>query len=374
MCHAERSSECSRSARTSAASRNEDETLSGNYEFNYNGTMTPLLVGNLTNIRYLTGLDMTAGLMLLTQKKRFLFVDDRYSEKAGKETSRNITVLHMDELETRMQKFKRVRFESNEITYARLVRWKKRFQATKLVPSENVIEELRRKKRKDEIKAIHKACRITDVILKNVPAFLKPGVTEKEVAWKIESEAKKRGADDMAFETIVAFGEHTSRPHHRPTKRKLKKGDLVQIDMGVKVNGYCSDCSRVFFTTNPTPDQKKVFDLLIQLVKETTKMMKPGTLNTALDRHARNALKKKGFGDNFLHSLGHGVGLEVHEGINLSSRVQGKMKKKILRNEVLTTEPGVYFAGKWGMRIEDTILVTAKGGMRLSKAPYKFLH
>jgi len=145
----------------------------------------------------------------------------------------------------------------------------------------------------------------------------------------------------------------------------------VQIDMGIKVDGYCSDCSRVFFTGKPTKEQKKVFDLLLLIVKETTKMAKPGALNTKIDKCARDALTEEGYGDLFLHSLGHGIGLEVHEGVNLSSKlVGGRRAMPLFSNEVVTTEPGVYFAGKWGMRIEDTVVVTRGGGKRLTKMPY----
>jgi len=339
----------------------------------------PLLVGNLTNIRYLSGLSMTAGVILLTQKQKILFTDDRYLEKAKEEAKRGIRVRHIEELPKYMKKYRRVRVEADDLTITRLKRWKKKFRGTKLVPSEGIIEEMRRRKKPAELKALMKACRITDKILAMIPKRLVRAcrsvarnapthLTERALAWEIEKLAHDFGVDEMAFETIVAFGPHTSRPRHRPTKRKLKKGDLVQIDMGVKVDGYCSDCSRVFFTGKPTKEQREVFDLLLCTVKETTKMAKIGSLNTALDTYAREKLKKEGYGDLFLHSLGHGIGLEVHESINISSRAQ---RKRLLAQEVVTTEPGIYFAGKWGMRIEDTIVVGRSGGRRLTKAIYR---
>ena len=212
--------------------------------------------------------------------------------------------------------------------------------------------------------------------------------TEKSLAWHIEKLSHELGADCMAFETIVAFGSNTSRPHHRPTAKKLQKGDIVQIDMGVKVHGYCSDCSRVFFTGMPTEEQQQVFDLLKKIAKETTRMAKAGVSNRTLDTWARNTLKKtliptllvhRSLGEGgtrtqtldvfFLHSLGHGVGLEIHEGINLTSKNVGAPQRGALRrNEVITIEPGIYFAEKWGMRIEDTVLVTRKVGKALTRA------
>ena len=323
--------------------------------------------------------------MLVKGARRMLFVDNRYTEKAADEAKRGVQVLHGDELPKVLKRLKKVRFESENVTVARLQRWKKRFKGTAFIPSEGVVEEWRRLKMTEEIIATKKACAITDKVLRAVPRMLSVGaplrgarfgMTEKELAWKIEKLSRENGADAMAFETIVAFGPSSSRPHHRPTERKLRKGDLIQIDMGVKVKGYCSDCSRVFFTAQPTAEQKKIFDLLLAIVKETTKMMKIGASNQIIDKYARKILKKHSIpalapantlDQLFLHSLGHGVGLDIHEGLNISSRAK---KTKLLKNEIVTTEPGVYFAGKWGLRIENTVLVAKKRGIALTKAPY----
>jgi Xaa-Pro aminopeptidase len=352
----------------------------------------PLLVSNLTNIRYLSGVHLTDGLMLVRKSAGarhavpLLFVDSRYTEKAADEAKRGIKVLHRDELPKWIKRLKKVRFEANDVTVTRLQKWKKIFRGTQFIPSEGVIEELRRAKKKEEILCTKKACRITDKVLQEIPRILRvgaprqgapSGMTEKELGWKIEKLSRELGADAMAFETIVAFGPSSSRPHHRPTERRLRKGDLVQIDMGVNVKGYCSDCSRVFFTGKQTPEQKKIFDLLVAIVKDTTKMAKVGAHNTALDKFARKRMRQmspkrktkneKRYDELFFHSLGHGVGLEIHEGINISSRAK---KMKLKPNEIVTTEPGVYFEGKWGMRIEDTVLVGKKSGLRLTQAPY----
>ncbi len=328
---------------------------------------SPLLVSNLINIHYLSGVNLTDGLLLVRERKRtmLLFVDSRYTEKAADEAVRGIRVIHGNELPKYLKRFKRVRFEADDMTVARLQRWKKQFRGLKFLPSEGVVEEWRRAKTKDEVRATLKACRITDRVLSAVPRKIRIGMSEKELGWEIEKRSRSLGADAMAFETIVAFGPSTSRPHHRPTDRKLHKGDLIQIDMGVKVAGYCSDCSRIFFTAKPTTEQKKVFDLLLAIVKETTKMAKTGASNRALDRYARKVLKKFGWDKFFLHSLGHGVGLEIHEGLNISARAKSTRLKK---NEIVTTEPGVYFEGKWGMRIEDTVLVGKNSGRALTKA------
>jgi Xaa-Pro aminopeptidase len=339
--------------------------------------MQPLIVTNLTNVRYLTGMDISWGIVLLSRKKH-LFVDGRYIERARME-AKNMIVHPIDDLEKEMKRLQSVRFEALDLTVDRLQRWKKRFKGTTLIPSTNVIEDLRRSKTEMELKAIRKACRITDQILARIPMILSDCCkdaeccppTEKSLAWDIEKLAHDFGADELSFDTIVAFGPNTSRPHHKPTSRKLKKGDIVQIDMGVRVNGYCSDCSRVFFTEKPTEEQKKVFDLLVRIVQETTAMAKPGVSTAALDTYARKAMKKDDYDTHFLHSLGHGVGLEIHEGVSLSSQKLKVRSQKLKADEVITTEPGIYLEGRWGMRIEDTIVVTAKGGNSLTKFSYE---
>jgi len=354
--------------------------------YNYTIDMAiPLLISNLINIRYLTGVQMTFGLMIMSGKRRMLFVDSRYTEKAKQACFSGTTVRSIDDLERHLKRCKKMRFEAEDVSVARLGRWKKKYRWIRFVPSAGVVEEMRRSKNKEEIRAIRRACKITDEVMMLIPSLLRiRNITEKRLAWEIEKLSRELGAESMAFDTIVGFGDHTSRPHHSPTNRKLKKRDIVQIDMGVKVDGYCSDCSRVFFVGESTEEQRNIFDLLIKTVKETTKQVKDGVTNHALDRYARTMLRRgaplgrpgekimiltsgKNLDTLFTHGLGHGVGLEIHEGMSLSKRAA---KQTLKTNEIITIEPGVYLEGKWGMRIEDTILVTKNGHTRLTKAPF----
>jgi Xaa-Pro aminopeptidase len=158
----------------------------------------------------------------------------------------------------------------------------------------------------------------------------------------------------MAFPTIVGFGENTAFPHHHPTTRRLKRGDIVQIDLGVKAGGYCSDYSRVFFTAKPTAEQRKALLALKRAKAAAEQLIRVGMENRVLDLKAREVLASFGIEKAFTHALGHGVGLEIHEGLSISKKAK---RKKLLKNEVITIEPGVYFPGKWGMRVEDTIVV-----------------
>ncbi|PIR52296.1 hypothetical protein COU77_01175 [Candidatus Peregrinibacteria bacterium CG10_big_fil_rev_8_21_14_0_10_49_16] len=152
----------------------------------------------------------------------------------------------------------------------------------------------------------------------------------------------------------MAFGKHTSHPHHHLTALRLKKGDIVQIDMGVRVDGYCSDLSRVFFTKRKTTEQERVHGVLMRAHDNAVQAALSGRTNHELDRIARALLAQEGIEQAFTHALGHGVGLDVHEGITISSHAP---KQKLLQNEVIAIEPGVYFPGKWGMRIESMVYV-----------------
>lgn len=315
-----------------------------------------LLLTNLTNIRYLSGVQMSAGFMLILPRRAFLYADGRYFEKA-EATARHCTVKPADALKKDLLKLRSCAFEAENVTIARLQRLEKAFSKLRFIPRNDIVESFRRSKSGDELHCIKKACAITLRILKSVPASLKPGVTESDVAWIIAGLARKAGADGMAFETIVGFAEHTALPHHRPTDRRLKKGDIVQVDMGVIYKGYCSDYSRVFFTADPTPDQKKALRALKEAKKSAEELVRVGASVRSLDQAARAVLKTHGYGPEFSHSLGHGVGLDIHEGVTISSKAKDT---KLLKNEVITIEPGLYFAGKWGMRIEDTIVVKAR--------------
>ncbi len=312
-----------------------------------------LLVTDLKNIRYLSGMTMSAGCLLVLPRKMVLYADGRYAERA-RAVATGCTVKSPAELKEGLSELRSCAFEADQVTVARLERWEKTFKRTRFLPRSGVIEQFRRSKTADEVRSIKHACDITLSILSAVPRMLKPGVTEEAIAWSIAELARKKGAGGLAFETIVGFGEHTALPHHHPTARRLRKGDIVQIDMGVTVDGYCSDYSRVYFTAAPSAEQKKAYTALQKAKKSAEKLVKTGASTRALDREARRVLKLYGYGPEFCHSLGHGVGLDIHEGVTLSTKAPDQ---KLLRGEVITIEPGLYFQGKWGMRIEDTIIV-----------------
>ncbi len=314
------------------------------------------LVTDLTNILYLTGLSVSAGCVLVQHTKYSLFVDSRYLEAARKIERRGLCIAPLESLEKILKEIGTVGIESGSVTVERMSFWKKKYKNTKFIQTSGVVEEFRRVKFPDERRKMHRASDITRSVLRGIPRLLSIGITERELAWIIEVECRKRGGEGMAFDTIVGFGEHSAIPHHHPTDRKLRKGDIVQIDMGAKYGDYCSDFSRVYFTKKPTEDQKKALSALEQASAAAMKMLKSGVTNRALDLTARKILRTHGYDKEFSHALGHGVGLDIHEGVTLSSRAR---VRKIKKNEVITIEPGLYFPGKWGMRIEETIVVSS---------------
>ncbi|TSC79049.1 MAG: Xaa-Pro dipeptidase [Candidatus Peregrinibacteria bacterium Gr01-1014_25] len=194
---------------------------------------------------------------------------------------------------------------------------------------------------------------LTKELLRRVPSALRVGMTERSLSWRIEQWARELGAERMAFDTIVGFGSHTSMPHHRPTSRTLRKGHLVQIDLGIVYRGYCSDLSEVFFTARPSAMEEKVVGALKEAKKTATRAAVAGAVAADIDQAARRILRSYGLEEAFCHALGHGVGLEVHEGVTISP----KSKDRLLPGEVITIEPGVYFPGKFGMRVEDMVFV-----------------
>jgi Xaa-Pro aminopeptidase len=252
------------------------------------------LISTVANIFYLTGLRVSAGLLLAQRSGYTLFLDRRYLEAARQNIRKGILLKGAESIQDTLLKLKAVALESDDITLSRFAVWKKKYKNTKFVQSSGVVEEFRRSKAGDERRKILKACAISKSVLRLIPTLLVPGISEKDLAWRIESECRRRSADGMAFGSIVAFGANTARPHHHPTDRRLKKGDLVQIDMGATYDGYCSDYSRVFFTGKPTSDQKFALHALKKASASAVALLKPGVTNRALDICARKVLKSFG--------------------------------------------------------------------------------
>lgn len=315
---------------------------------------TGFVVTNLKNIRYLTGQRLSAGTLIIRRDSSTLCVNLQFDSVDEATAGTSLRIEDSAAFPRLLGELSVIFFEADDISVSRLAGWQKACKNKKFMPMTDRVEYLRRTKSPEELASIRAACSITTKVLREIPTMLKYGRSEKDIAWMIRGRCRDLGADAMAFETIVAIGENTSRPHWRPGERKLRKGDIVQIDMGAAYDGYCSDYSRVFFKGDPTPEQAKAYRALKKTKKAAEAMLRPRVTNRELDSEARRVLGEYGYDKEFYHALGHGVGMDIHEGVTISSKAK---RTTLLRNEVITIEPGLYFPGLFGMRIEDTVVV-----------------
>ena len=247
--------------------------------------------------------------------------------------------------------------------YKELIR---KYKINNLVETEHIIEKQRMIKDQEEIRNISKACNITDECFKHILKFIKPGMTEKQIAKEID-EFYNTKAEGVSFETIVASGENTSKPHAVPTERKIQEKDIITIDMGCKVNGYCSDMTRTFFVGEILEEVKPIYDLVLKNQVQTMQDFKDGVSTRLLTKMVENDFKLHNY--DLIHSLGHGVGLEIHEAPYVGYKIDIPLKE----NMVVTNEPGIYIPGKFGVRIEDTVQITKFGCVSLTNSDKNYI-
>ncbi|MBF0570127.1 MAG: aminopeptidase P family protein [Candidatus Omnitrophica bacterium] len=323
-----------------------------------------LLVTDDINIRYLIGFPAADSWLLVTQRKAFYVTDFRYTLEARKGLPERIEVvqakgtlleavidlakkekvrhLGLDEWHVTLQQFRRLKTLAG--------------RSLGFKPADNVIEALRSVKSPDEIALIRKAIKINLAGFRYIQRFIKPGVTEKVLLYKLEDFIRSQGVG-FAFSPIIASGPNSALPHAQVTERKLRQGEPLLIDLGIRLNGYNSDLTRMFFLGRMPTSLGKVLSLIKASQREAVKVIRPGVAAKAVDAASRSFLEKHGLARHFGHSLGHGVGMDVHEGPRLSEKSGAILQE----NMVVTIEPGVYFPGKYGVRQEEMVLVTKTG-------------
>lgn len=326
-----------------------------------------MIISNPVNIEYLTRIK-AEGILLLTRKENIFITDGRYIEELNSVLTLydEVTVydakgLTTDDYENFFMFCENVGFEENHVTYAQYKEYIRKYKINNFVETEYIIERERLTKDEDEIKSIKKACKITDDCFTYIIKQIKPGITEKEIAKKIK-EYYNEYAEGESFETIVASGENSSKPHAVPTNRKIQEKDVITIDMGCKVNGYCSDMTRTIFVGEVPEQIKPIYDLVLKNEEQTLIEYKEGANTRILTKSVENDFALNGY--NLIHALGHGVGLEIHEAPYISFRNDTTLRE----NMVVTTEPGIYIAGQFGVRIEDTVQITKDGCISLTKS------
>ncbi len=315
-----------------------------------------IIISNPNNIRYLTGLS-EEGILIIAPKENIFVTDSRYIESVNKKLTIDDEIVAYDsrnlnkyDYEAIFMNTENVGFEEKYVTYENYKKYLQTYQVN-FVETEGLVENQRIIKDEEEIKNIKEACSITDKAFEYIIRNIKTGMTEKEIAFEIEKFMIFNGADDLAFDIIVAFGENTSMPHYSPTDRIIQKGDIIQFDIGCKYNGYCSDMSRVVFVEEVKEEYKEIYNFVLQEQKRLSEALKDGAnIKTVIkDRETEYRLKNY----EIMHAFGHGVGLDIHELPLLKSNQDNILKE----NSVIAIEPGVYIPGKFGIRIEDTYLV-----------------
>ncbi|MFZ2145674.1 MAG: aminopeptidase P family protein [Sedimentisphaerales bacterium] len=332
-----------------------------------------LIVTKPANVTYTTGFMGEDSWAAITRGNVYLLTDSRYTEQAQSECPCCTIIERADSLAEAVaqlvKKLKSVRTVTVEksASLADYEALKKHVKA-RFRSVANVIEIVRSSKDNFEIKAIEAAAAIATRALKQTLPHIKPGVTESELAGMLDFQIRKLAATN-SFPTIVAFGPNASRPHHQPSKKKLKQKDAVLIDFGAKYKGYCSDITRCFVVGRPTAFYQKVYDVVEQAQAAAIKMIKAGVKMKRVDAAARKVIDKSDL-PVYGHGTGHGLGLEIHESPFLKVKSKGTLKA----GEVITIEPGVYIPGKLGVRIEDDVLVTKTGSRILTRnCPHSFL-
>lgn len=332
------------------------------------------LVTSPYNLRYLTNFTGTTGLAVITLTKAFFVTDFRYTEQATAQaqgfeivTNKGPIFDEVARLST-TEAIKALGFEENFVSFADYETLEDLLESA-LVPISGMIETLREVKDETEIELIQKACAIADQGIANTLKTIRPGMTEIEVANQLDFFMRSLGATSVSFETIVASGVRSAMPHGVASPKVIEQGDLITIDFGCYYEGYVSDVTRTFSIGDPGEKLKEIYQIVLEANQKVIEAAKPGMTGIALDAIARDHIASYGYGEAFGHSTGHGIGLEIHEGPNVSFRAD----KAFVPGNVITNEPGIYLPGIGGVRIEDDLLITATGNKVLTHAPKELI-
>ena len=337
-----------------------------------NWEIDAILITNSNNRRWLSGFNGSAGMLLVSADKALIGTDSRYWEQAEEQAPGFDLFRFKGPMDAAVLEFidqigaAHIGFEADHVTVGQYdkfaavtgIAWKQ---------IKNILIQFRQMKDEREISTIHAAAAITDTAMRLVNTLAQPGITEKELAWKLEKVMREDGATGLAFPVIVASGSNSARPHHEPGDRPLAIGDPIIIDMGAELDGYCSDMTRSFYLGADNIEQfYKIYNIVLEAQQNALDNMRGGMTGKEIYSLARDIIDNAGYGAEFSHSLGHGVGIEIHEMPRLSSLADDEI---IEDGVVVTVEPGIYLSGWGGVRIEDLVQVTEDGVKVLSSCP-----
>ena len=335
-----------------------------------------LVLTNLANGRWLTGFSGSAMVVVLTADDLLVITDGRYATQApaelaaagveGRVVIANRGGEQQEAAAGAVAGLGRIALEAENVSWSRYRKFAGEwFAGAELVPSTGVIERLRRRKSPEEVARVAAAAAVADGALAEVLPRLAERPTEGEVAAELDHLMRRGGASGSAFDTIVAAGENSALPHARPGPSRIEPGDLVVIDFGAIIDGYRSDMTRTVCVGEPRPPGGRVYEVVRESQQAGVDAVAAGVSCAEVDAVCREVIGDAGWGEAFLHSTGHGVGLDIHEAPSLSSRSD----EVLAAGEIVTVEPGIYLAGSGGVRIEDTVVVTGDGCRRLTSSP-----
>jgi len=320
-----------------------------------------LLVSQPENCRYLSGFTGSSGWLIISDSHAILATDSRYTEQAKQETQYFEVMQIKGELDSWLPelasglRWHKLGFEANHLSFAAHHKLSETIKAKQLnlelIPTINLVERLRCIKEPEELELILKAVELTDAAFEQARAIIHPSVTEKEAAWEIEKFLRQNGSEGVAFDPIVASGPNSALPHARPTERILHTGEVVLIDIGARIGGYCSDFSRTLCLGKAHKTLQEIYNVVLEAQLAAIDRIESGMAAAQADQLARNLIQQAGYATAFGHGLGHGVGIAIHEPPTLSPT----STDCLLDGMVFTIEPGIYITGLGGVRIEDVV-------------------
>lgn len=334
-----------------------------------------LLIGSRYNRQYISGFSGSSGYVLVTASKSVLLTDFRYTVQAEAEASGFEIRMHgtsplKDVLDVLSDEgLTSLGFEQEHVTFAEHASWSKTLQGVKLVPSTGLVENLRMFKDGTELAVMQEAADLADRTFKHICGIIGTGMRESDVALEMEVFMRSNGATSSSFDTIVASGERSALPHGVASDRMIGKDEFVKLDFGAYYKGYCSDITRTVVVGKPSDKHLEIYNIVLEAQLHALANIKPGMTGAEGDALARDIISRYGYGDNFGHGTGHGLGMEVHESPRLS-----RLSDTILKpGMVVTVEPGIYLPGFGGVRIEDDIVITETGINILTSSPKELI-
>ncbi len=336
-----------------------------------------MMVTSEPNRLYAARFHSSAGVAIVTRDRSYFFTDSRYIEAAekavtGAEIRENTAKTPVTDLVNeviRRHEIQKLGFEDWYATVEDYNRWQKKLECRELVPAAKLLMELRAVKEPEEIDCLIAAQRIAEKALKEVLDFIRPGVTEKEISAFLQYRMLMGGAEKMSFEPIVVSGVNSSMPHGVPSDKKVEEGDFVTMDFGCICGGYCSDMTRTVAVGYATEEMEKVYYTVLEAQKAGIAAARAGVTGKAVHEAAEQVIASAGYGDCFGHGFGHGVGVEIHE----SPTAASSSDKPLPAGAVISAEPGIYIPGKFGVRIEDVIIIRDGGCTDITEAPKELL-